>query len=158
MTGLLRRVRGQEAGIVSLEAAIVLPFVLLIGAGTIEFGWLMTQIETAQGGLRDAARYVSRSPVTGTLQARICNEQVPGWPTAQAISDDIYAANGIDSATLEICVVPVGAADATLNRGMPIYRVEANTTFTPVGVGIMALFNISLPEISLNYELRHAGS
>lgn len=158
MRRLLKRIARQESGIISLEAAVTLPFVLLIGAGSVEFGWALTQIHTVQSALRDAARHVSRTPVS-TAAARICNSQIPGWTSFhEKTSDPTFDANKMSGVVLDLCIVRVSDADVTLNRGLPAYRVEGNARFTPEGVGLMALFNIGLPEISLSYELRHAGS
>jgi hypothetical protein len=155
----LKRIAAHESGIISLEAAVTLPFVLLIGAGTVEFGWAMTQIHTVQSALRDATRFVSRIPVAASPGAPICNAQIPGWSSFKlSESDQTFESNMLSSVTLNICINAIQNADVTLNRGLQPYRVEGSARFTPESVGIMALFRISLPEISLSYELRHAGS
>lgn len=159
MMGQLKSIARHESGIISLEAAVTLPFVLLIGAGSVEFGWTMTQIHAVQNVLRDATRYVSRTQVSTTSNTPICNSQIPGLDDfLEDISKPTFNSNRMSVVDLRLCINPVEEeADPTLNRGMPAYRVNGSARFTPEGVGLMALFNVGLPEITLRYELRYAG-
>ncbi|MGH2589590.1 MAG: TadE/TadG family type IV pilus assembly protein, partial [Actinomycetota bacterium] len=55
MTGILRRVRGQR-GAVAVEFALILPVLLLIVVGTIEFGRVYSQFQVFNGAAREGAR------------------------------------------------------------------------------------------------------
>ncbi len=56
---LLRRFKKETNGAALLELTLVLPLVLLIGMGTIEFGNLLQKRQLIINGVRDATRYVA---------------------------------------------------------------------------------------------------
>lgn len=53
------RLQGQQ-GTVMVETLVVIPFVLVFALGILEFGALFWERQLMQGGVRDAARYLSR--------------------------------------------------------------------------------------------------
>lgn len=55
MTGIRRRLRGQR-GAVAVEFALILPLLLLIVIGTIEFGRVYSQFQVFNGAAREGAR------------------------------------------------------------------------------------------------------
>ena len=54
-----RRRRDSQDGAVALEFALILPLVLLLLGGVIEFGRVYSQLQVYQGGAREAARCAS---------------------------------------------------------------------------------------------------
>ena len=56
---LIRRRRHRQDGAVALEFALILPLVLLLLGGVIEFGRVYSQLQVYQGGAREAARCAS---------------------------------------------------------------------------------------------------
>lgn len=145
----------EDGGTASLEAALVLPFVLVLGVAMIEFGWLMAQVESVQTALRDAARHVSRSP----LVLSNGNFSLPNaaLTSANEVMNRSFSSNGIDTWTLDLALVPIANAQGQYLGGNQVYRIEARTAFTPASAGLLELTGISLPTLSLQYELRHAG-
>lgn len=138
-----------------MEAAIVLPFVLVLGLGTIEFGWLLSQIEDVQLSLRDAVRYASRS------QLVVINgsEDLPAATktAARDIIASAYLRNGITS-TAPLPVLSAVTNTYGLNPGLPtVYKVSATARFDPASAGLLSLINLTLPPITLQYEVRHVG-
>jgi Flp pilus assembly protein TadG len=147
----------NEGAVATIEAAIVMPFVLVLGLGTIEFGWLMTQIESVQTGLRDAVRYVSRSQISvdssyvGSLPAAVS-------AAASVMMSDTYERNGITSGQSSFILVAEANTGGLLYRGgSNVYSILGTADFTPASAGLLALANLTLPRITLRYEARHAG-
>ena len=151
----LRRFAAGERGVAVMEAAIVLPFVLVLGLGTIEFGWLMSQIEDVQLSLRDAVRYASRSQ----LEMVNGSEDLPA--TTKTAARDLIAAayvrNGITS-TAPLPVLSTVPNTYGLNPGKTtVYLVKATAQFEPASAGLLSLINLTLPPITLHYEARYVG-
>jgi Flp pilus assembly protein TadG len=138
-----------------MEAAIVLPFVLVLGLGTIEFGWLMSQIEDVQLSLRDAVRYASRSQLVTVSGV----DDLPA-ATKTAARDMIgraYLRNGITS-TPPLPVLSSIPNTSGLNPGRStVHLVTATARFDPASAGLLSLINLTLPPITLHYEARHVG-
>jgi Flp pilus assembly protein TadG len=73
MKGIRRRLRGQR-GAVAVEFALILPVLLLIVIGTIEFGRVYSQFQVFNGAAREGARCaaVQSTPFTDcVVQDRI---------------------------------------------------------------------------------------
>lgn len=160
IANLVRRLHGfarSETAVATIEAAVVMPFVLVLGMGTIEFGWLMAQIESVQTGLRDAVRYVSRSQISvntsyaGSLPAAVS-------ASASVMMSGTYERNGITSGQSSFILVTKTNTDGILYRGgNNVYSVRGTADFTPASAGLLAIANITLPRITLRYEVRHVG-
>lgn len=154
----LNRFLPDDRAVATIEAALVLPFVLVLGLGTIEFGWLMSQIESVQTALRDSVRYASRSSLliatngAASLQTTVVND-------ARNMLSGAYDRNGVTSFTpLVLVLTPVANTNGSLYRGgTNVYRITGSTDFTPASAGLLSLINLTLPRISLHYEARHAG-
>src|SRR5260221_11126950 len=68
-----------------IEAAIIMPVLLILVLGVFEFSWLIDQQHLISTGIHDAARYIARSanPTDLTIQKRAKN-----LATAGAIDGD----------------------------------------------------------------------
>ena len=60
-------------GSVLFEAAVVLPVIVPIVLGALEFSWYYQKQQLVESGVRDAARYVARSNA-GLSDANPCND------------------------------------------------------------------------------------
>jgi hypothetical protein len=155
---LLRRFAADDKAVAVVEAAVVMPFVLVLGMGIIEFGWLMSQIGNVQTALRDSVRFVSRSSLviasngTASLQPSVTTD-------ARSMMSGAYQRNGITSfASLSLVLTPVTNTNGSLYRGgTNVYRITGSTDFTPASAGLLTLVNVTLPRINLHYEARHVG-
>jgi Flp pilus assembly protein TadG len=86
MTRILRRVRGQR-GAVAVEFALILPVLLLIVIGTIEFGRVYSQFQVFNGAAREGARCaaVKSTPFSDCdIQTRIDQAASPYEPDVDA--------------------------------------------------------------------------
>ncbi len=57
----------DEKGTGLLEMAVMMPFLLLLGAGVFEFGNIFYQKMLMESGIRDSARYLARCNTLGPL-------------------------------------------------------------------------------------------
>lgn len=92
--------RGQSL----VEFALVLPFLILLLMGIIEFGWLVKNQLTIANAARDGARYAAVGHTVEDVTTLIQNDtaSVPGSPAKLTITmnrDDGNAANGYDYST-----------------------------------------------------------
>ncbi len=115
MTAFIRRrsnARGQQ-GAVLVEAALVLPIMILVVMGIIEFGFAFASATTTTGSSRSGARLGAAAYATsGTIAA---NQRSAADQIADTVSADLV---GLTSAT------PVGMliyrVDKTSSEGAPI--------------------------------------
>ena len=70
--------RSQERGQSLLEFAMVLPILLLLAIGTIEFGRAYYQYNTLSKAVRQAARYMSYAAYTSTERTKAANMGIYG--------------------------------------------------------------------------------
>ena len=86
MKGFLRRLR-TDGGAVAVELAIVLPLLLLIVVGTIEFGRAYSQFQVFNGAAREGARCAAVQATTYSdcvVQTTIDNAAAPYEPDEDA--------------------------------------------------------------------------
>ena len=144
------------SGSISIEAALVLPFIFMLSIGTIEFGWILAQLESAQSATRVAARIASRSQVIAE------GGGLYGLPSDTSIIIDnniapIFQSAKITNWSTAIDVTPISNVNGALNGGATIFSITATTSFEPVSIGLLLVIGISLPTIPVQYEVRHAG-
>lgn len=72
----------KSRGVATVEAALLLPLLLLLTFGVIEYGWMLVKTQQITNATRHAARVAVRADAT--------NAQV------QAAAADLMAASGID--------------------------------------------------------------
>lgn len=153
---MLRRLTADDQGVAIVEAAVVTPFVLVLGMGIIEFGWLMSQIDSMQTALRDSVRYATRSSLS--IASNGTASLLPATATAaDSIMSRAYEKNHITSHNFTLVLTPISNSGALYRGGSNVYRISGSTDFTPASAGLLTLINITLPRISLRYEARHVG-
>jgi Flp pilus assembly protein TadG len=77
----MKRQRGRDRGQSLLEFAMVLPILLLLAIGTIEFGRAYYHYNTLSKAVRQAARYMSTHAYTTAEQTNACRMAVYGNAT-----------------------------------------------------------------------------
>ena len=129
-TGRLRSERGAEL----IEFALVLPLLLLLIAGVVDFGMMFQSYEVVTNAAREGAR-------VGVL---------PGYnvPDVQARVDAYLAASGLTGArTTNVTNIPVATAAGTFTAR----RVTLAYTYTFAVLGMAApLFGGNFGNIQLN--------
>jgi Flp pilus assembly protein TadG len=58
----VRRLRGDERGVVAIEHALVVPFLLLLLSGSIDLGYALKQSSSLSGAARAGVQYGMRFP------------------------------------------------------------------------------------------------
>ena len=97
MSQFARRRRRHERGAAAVEFALVMPILLMLVLGIIDFGYLINRSSMVTNAARDGAREASLNGTTATIQA-----------AAQGSLD------GVPGATVTVtCTKPDGAACGT---------------------------------------------
>jgi len=150
----------DRSGTSLVETAIVLPFVLVLGFGVIEYGnalYLNHQIET---GVRDAARYLARhkDPLSYADEAKQLaltgsttgdeDKRVPEWKDSDITITLLDFANPVDETT----------GERAYRGGDPIRTVRVSTDFSYEGLGgLNMLGSTSALNFSVSHEERVIG-
>ena len=124
----------NERGSALIEASIVLPLLLALIGGVLEFGFFFYQEQLITVGVRDAARYLAltHDPTSVTNQSDARNlavtgsvdggaSRVPGW-TGDAVS---------------VTITPWDNSDGTLSGGTIIPIVTVSTSFVEFFLGLL---------------------
>ena len=79
----LRTAAGDESGAVLIEMAAVVPVIMLIGLGVLEFANFFYNYQLIQNGVRDAARFAASMPYppSSTLPSEVQNLAITGVPS-----------------------------------------------------------------------------
>ena len=73
ITKFFRKLRKSDRGVSIIEFAVILPVLLLLVLGIIEFGWLYTAYITINGAAREGARLAARGEDEGDIYTRVLN-------------------------------------------------------------------------------------
>ena len=155
----LARAFYDKSGTSLIEAAIVMPFVLMLGVGVTEYGnalYLNQQITT---GVSDAARYLAHQDVpldhadkarslalTGSITGG--EKRVPDWTDGDITITMLDFANPVDTTT----------GERPYRGGDPIRVVRVSTDYNYVGFGGLNSFGLgSVLNIGVSHEERVIG-
>jgi Flp pilus assembly protein TadG len=117
-----RRLRKNERGAAMLEFAIVIPFLLLLLMGIVEFGWIFNGYITLTGSAREGARLA----VVGAEESEI-REAVRNHATAFTLQDaDIVINPGVYQGD-EAKVTVTGEIDLLIGL-IPSMTLQAEAT------------------------------
>lgn len=94
----------KSRGVVTIEAALVFPILLLLTFGMIEYGWLFLRMETMTNASRRGARVAAMPDATSG--------------EVNAVIDDIMDASGINVTNYQVTISPSDIS--SLNPGDPI--------------------------------------
>jgi len=161
----LRALWQDQDGSALVEAALLVPVLCVLMFGIYEFSWLLYQQHLISIGLRDAARYLARSP-------NPCDGASPDWAVAQDHAGKLATTGSVDGGAERVkgwtpamivatCTAFDNAAQAngsTILRGGPIiYVVTVSTRFTDPGLGFFGFLGLPTPVISLAHSERAIG-
>ena len=155
----LREFLSHESGAAAIEAAIIMPFLILLGAGVFEYGNVMYNQDLIQNGVRDAARYLTRvrdlTDDEKTMAKQIALSSVGNASSA--------AASWWQADQIKITVTPIpnGTHPATGQRlyrsgdNVRVIRVETATSYP--GMGMLRVLGRSSLTLSAAHEERYVG-
>jgi hypothetical protein len=128
----------DQRGAAFLEMALVLPVLMMLGFGAIEFGNLVFSWQQIAGGVRDGARYAAGLPYgSATLPATYI--AMTGRPSAPSVPEDYRVGFWTDANTVTVNYASVANDDGD---GNPLYRggenvglvtVSAHVPYPPLG-------------------------
>ncbi|HVL71746.1 MAG TPA: TadE/TadG family type IV pilus assembly protein [Beijerinckiaceae bacterium] len=149
----------DERGVAAVEAALTLPFLLLLGIALAEFGTAFYQTQLVQTGLRDAGRYLSRVPDLAAAEdaarrVAVSGTPVPGetprvawWKPEQVQIAYRTTANPRDA----------GTGQRPYRAGDEVTVVRVSTAVPYVGLGLLTNFGVSGFQIAAAHEERYVG-
>jgi hypothetical protein len=147
-------------GTALIEAAVILPFLLVLVSGVFEFSWLVSQQHLILTGICDAARFIARAEhpndpaivedakylaTTGAIDGSV--PRVRGWTVSDVRVSYISISN------------PAGANGLTSFRGGSVIEaVTVSTTFKVPSLGFFGVLGLSPPTFSLSHQERVVAS
>ena len=158
----LRRLQSlwrNDEGSALIEGAILMPFLLVLVLGVLEFSWLFDQQHLISTGIHDAARYLARSanPNDVTIQ-----KDAKTLATTGAIDGDTARVRGWTTHDVNITYTPVNNS-VGLN-GVPLFRggaviqsVTVSTIFTVPSLGFFGFLGLKPPALTVSHEERVIG-
>jgi len=159
LLNLARRARADESGVAAIEAAAVMPFMVVMAAGVIEYGSMMYQFDLVQTGVRDAARFLARVPAPEAAEAearRIATTgsldpsqplRVKGWTGDKITFAYETTANPRDPVT----------GQRQYRGGDTITVIRVSTAFSYQGIGLLQALGFTSVPIAAAHEERHVG-
>ncbi len=169
MTRFFNRFRQNTEGAALFELTLVIPLILSIGMGTIEFGNLLQKRQLIISGLRDAARYVARLPYD-PANAAATNANILAGQYIAARNVTSGGTNRISwwapgNVTIAYSAVGntggtncgTGATDFCLRGGNSIYVVTASTSIAYDDLGALSfLYNTgAIPSATITLNATH---
>jgi Flp pilus assembly protein TadG len=157
-------------GSVMLEFALVLPVLLMLVLGALEFSWFFYQSHVVAAGLRDAARYLAKTAnpaasanqavaqhlaTTGTLAGG--TSRLVDWTDASV--SFCVAANGAGCASecgegTQVVSQATSCGGGRACRNAPPVVVLASTSFPVQSLGFFHLIGLRSPTLCLWHEER----
>ena len=181
----INKLAADKSGAALLEVAVVIPVVLSIGLGVIEFGNAIYSQHLIFNGVRDAARYVAGLPQTNaddTINAALvasnitAGKNIAVWGTKTNAASDTCGSGStstmISSRRLNWWCAPSNVAvtytsfanddgTAAHNKiyrgGTTIQTVTVTATVPYQSLGFMSYFNLAEPTFSLSHTERLFG-
>ncbi len=163
MKTVVRHFHSDQKGTSIIELAVVLPVLMTIGLGAMEFGNLIYQQHLIVNGVRDAARYAAGLPYNASTptinDAKIKNiatngvdtggtARVTGWAVTDVTVSYALIANGFNSCGTSQCY-----------RGptsLPV--VTVSTSFNYQQLGFLGFLGLGSQTITTSHQERVIGN
>jgi Flp pilus assembly protein TadG len=151
----------DTAGSAFVEAAIVLPVIVPLALGFLEFSWYFQKQQLVESGVRDAARYLARTNAANADQ-NPCND------ATSVANAKLIATNGVlTGGTARVPGWTVGSVTitcpsfandpATYVGGTTIYSVTVRTDFADPALGFFGALGLTAPNLSASHTERSIG-
>lgn len=148
-----RKLRRDERGAALIELAAVIPVIMLLGLGVLEFANYLFNYQLIQNGVRDAARFAASLPYdsanTGKNDAKIKNLAVTGLPSGGTARVSWWSTSNV-TVSWSTVANPTLSGNLQTYRysgAVPIVTVSANVPYTSLGflgfLGLGTSINIS---------------
>ena len=155
----LRSLWRNDEGSALIEGAIIVPFLLVLVLGVLEFSWLIYHQHLISTGIHDGARYIARSanPRDVTIQG-----DAKKLATTGAIDGDTARVRGWTTRDVHISYASVnnsvGSNGLTPFRGdAAIQIVTVSTTFAVPSLGFFGSLGLKPPALTVSHQERVIG-
>jgi Flp pilus assembly protein TadG len=162
---VIRSLWGNREGSALLEAAVLTPMLFSLSFGVMEFSFYFYQQQLIESGVRDAARYLARIPIT-TSGATPCTQTDPTGTSYMTNAQNIaiYGTTSASTARVHGWSGPVTITCPTTDNsggayadGTTIYTISATTSFSDPALGFFGFLNLTAPSISVTHKERYIG-
>jgi hypothetical protein len=165
LTKTTRSLRRDDGGSALVEGALIIPVLFVLVYGAFEFSWFFYQQQLVSSGIRDAARYLARSPA-------FCNQASSEWTAREAMAKNLAATGQIGGGSARVsgwtsgmiavsCLPvanPIGSDGLRSYRGGAfIYVVTVSTRFVESSLGFFRLLHLAVPAVSMSHSERVIG-
>ena len=155
----------DNEGSALVEGAVLLPVMFALIFGIFEFSWFFYQQHMISIGLRDAARYLTRS-------SSACEPASTTWNMEETIAKNLATTGFSDGSrsrvsgwragmiTIRCTAIDNSVANDGLRNyrgGDIIYIVTVSTRFSEPSLGFFRLIGLQSPVISLSHSQRVIG-
>jgi Flp pilus assembly protein TadG len=155
----------DQRGSALIEGAVVIPLLIALVFGVLEFSWLFYQQHLVAIGLHDAVDFLARSsdPCNAVSHAwKLEEEHAKNLATRGPLSGSAARVRGwaAEMVTTKCTKIdnPVGRNGLSRFRGASVYVVTASTKFTYPSLGFLNLLHLRSPVISASYSERAIGA
>ena len=115
---LIKKLRRSENGQAMVEMALVLPILLLLVGGIIDFGWLFYNKLALNNAAREGARYAA-------IHYHLSTDWTSDVQLALDLMDEVYS--GVDGATASVNTPENSTITAEMKARVPILTGIAST-------------------------------
>lgn len=159
----------DSSGAVLVEAALVMPVLLLLALGVFEYSNMFFKHQAVTAGVRDAARYAARTPrpLGQTCEETLNDVELVSAVKNLAVSGDIFNSTparvsgwSVDDVSLTATLVenPVDAAGVRVYRGPdPICIVRVSSSYTHARMGLFSGLGFIPATVSISHTERWIG-
>ena len=155
----------DQRGSALIEGAVVMPLLIALVFGVLEFSWLFYQQHLVTIGLHDAADFLARSsdPCNAVSHTwKLEEEHAKNLATRGSLSGGAARVRGwtAQMVTTKCSKIdnPVGRNGLSRFRGASVYLVTASTKFNYPSLGFLNLLHLRSPVISASYSERAIGA
>jgi len=147
-------------GTAVVEAAILLPVLLILVYGALEFSWIVGERHTIDQGLADAARYIAHSatPNDDIVKRGARLLATTGEMDGGALKVRGWSAEDVDISYTVITNSPGPDGETGLRGGNIIETVTVSTSLVLPSLGFLSAFGIQAPQMIASHSERVIGS
>ena len=146
----------NDEGSALIEGAILVPVLLVLVLGVLEFSWLIDQQHLISTGIHDAARYLARSANANDVMIQ---NYAKNLATMGAIDGKIARVRGWTTRDVNLTYAslsnPAGLNGLTPFRGGAVVQsVTVSTTFTVPSLGFFSFLGLKPPVLTVSHQER----
>jgi Flp pilus assembly protein TadG len=156
-----------------IEASILTPMLFSLVLGVYEFSWYFYQQQLVEVGVRDAARYLARVPISNTTTNPCSLSDVNGSGTSfasyvanaqniaatgQTASGGTARVKGWTAADVSIpCPLSSSRTGTYADGATTMWIVSVSTDFADPSLGLFGFLGLKKPKISASHQERFIG-